>query len=184
MNNKAKCALALGALVILTLIGIYLLPKEEIVVQVDTNEKEKQPEYIYVHIEGCVQNPGLIKVLKETRMYELIEEAGGATDDADLSKINLASIVSDTQKIYVPSIAKIEEKEMSTKNKTYETTLININTANEEELQKITGVGESTAKRIIEYREGNGYFSKIEDIMNVEGIGEGKFNKMKEEITI
>lgn len=183
MNSKAKCALALGALVILTLIGVCGLPKEEIVIQVDNDEQEVEIEYIYVHIEGCVQNPGLIKVPRETRMYELIEEAGGATEDADLSKINLASIVVDAQKIYVPSITLYSENN-NTEVRTNEANLININTAGVEELQKITGVGESTAKKIIKYREENGFFSKIEDIMDVDGIGEGKFSKMKEEITI
>ncbi len=62
--------------------------------------------------------------------------------------------------------------------------LININTANEETLDKISGVGPSTAKKIIEYRESKGYFTEIEDLMNVEGIGQSKFDQMKDEITI
>jgi competence protein ComEA len=175
MNNKAGYLAVLGAFIIVTIIGFILLPRDEIVIQ----PKNEEESYIYVHIEGCVNEPGLIKAKEGTRLYELIELAGGKTEDADLSKVNLASIVTDEQKIIIPAILVYEENSSTTTNG-----LININTASEKELEEITGVGPSTAKKIIQYRESKGYFTDIEDMMNVEGIGQSKFDQMKDEITI
>ena len=174
MNNKVKCALALVIFIILTILGYVLFPKNEVVVE----DKEIE-DYIYVHVEGCVNEPGLIKVKYGTRIYEVIEEAGGETYEADLSRVNLATIVSDEQKIVIP--AKIEFEEEAEDNE--ESGLVNINTASKEKLMSLNGVGESTAQKIIDYREDNGYFNSVEDIMNVSGIGESKFNKIKEYIT-
>lgn len=180
MNEKAKYLLILGAIIILGIIGYCCLPEDEIVIQ--ASDKEQEEEYIYVHIEGCVQNPGLFKVPKETRMYELLELAGGETEEADLTRMNLASILTDAQKIIVP-VMYIPTEEESTNPSVYQG-LVNINTATLEELQTLNGIGPSMAQKIVDYRNKNGYFLQIEDIMEVEGIGEGKFNKIKDDITI
>lgn len=181
MNDKLKYIFVLGAFIILSIIGYIVLPRDEIVIQ--SVEREAEIEYIFVHIEGCVQNPGLFKVEKGTRLYELIEEAGGETSDADLSKVNLASILLDAQKIYIPAIVVYSENDQDSI--AYQNDgLININTASSSELQKLSGIGPAMAEKIIAYRENNGYFIQIEDIMNVDGIGENKFNKIKENITI
>lgn len=174
MNNKVKCALALGAFIILCILGYFLLPKEEIVIKENDNVEE---EFIFVHIEGCVERPGLVKVKYGTRLYELIEEAGGKTSEADLTRVNLASIVSDEQKVIIPKKVVIEENEE-------ESSLVNINSASKEKLTTLSGIGESTAEKIIKYRETNGYFNVIEDLMNVPGIGESKFNSLKDDITV
>lgn len=188
MNNKAKCILALGAFIIFTYIGYKTLPRDEIVIQ--SNQKSER-EKIYVHIEGCIYNPGIVEVEYGTRIYELIELAGGETEEADLSKVNLASVLKDEQKVVIP--AKIVEEEIKSNNSyknvnysasTNQSLLVNINTATREELQKLSGIGATMAERIIEYRETQGYFISIEDIMNVEGIGEGKFDKIKNEIEV
>lgn len=179
MNNKVKCAFALGAFIILTILGFFLLPKDEIVIKSSESDSEEvEEDFIYVHIEGCVNKTGLIKVKYGTRLYELIEEAGGTTVDADLSRVNLASIVSDEQKVVIP--AKVIFEEGAEK----EGTLVNINTANKEKLTSLSGIGESTAEKIIKYREEKGYFNTIEDLMNVPGIGESKFNGLKDDITV
>jgi competence protein ComEA len=175
LNNKAGYLAVLGAFIIVTIIGFILLPRDEIVIK----PKSEEESYIYVHIEGCVNEPGLIKAKEGTRLYELIELAGGKKEDADLSKVNLASIVTDEQKIIIPAILVYEENSSTTTNGH-----ININTASEKELEEITGVGPSTAKKIIQYRESKGYFTDIEDMLNVEGIGQSKFEQMKDEITI
>lgn len=175
MNNKVKCILALGAFIILSILGYLLLPKDEIVISKD---EDVEDEFIFVHIEGCINNPGLVKVKYGTRLYELIDEAGGATDLADLSRINLASIVSDEQKIFIP------EKVIIDNNAEDEISIININTASKEKLMRLNGIGESTAEKIIKYREDNGYFNVVEDLMNVPGIGESKFNNIKDDITV
>lgn len=187
MNDKAKCIIALGAFVIFTFIGYKLLPKDEIVIQVDESKTENK---IYVHIEGCVHSPGIKEVTYGTRLYELIEIAGGETMDADLSKVNLAVILSDEQKVYIPEKIVFEETETNTstlnvgsaKHNT-QNMLININVATIDELKTLSGVGDAMAKRIIDFRENGGYFNSIEDIMDVEGIGEAKFNKIKDNIT-
>lgn len=110
--------------------------------------------------------------------------------DADLSKVNLAAILSDEQKVYIPEKVVFEETETNTstlnvssaKHNT-QNMLININVATIDELKTLSGVGDAMAKRIIEYRENEGYFNSIEDIMDVEGIGEAKFRKIKDNIT-
>ena len=162
MSDKAKCIVALGAFVIFTFIGYRLLPKDEIVIQVDEN---KSANKIYVHIEGCVHSPGIKEITYGTRLYELIEIAGGETMDADLSKVNLASILSDEQKVYIPEKIVFEEVETNkslsnVSNASYnsQSALVNINVATIEELKTLSGVGDAMAKRIIDFRENEGYF--------------------------
>lgn len=182
MNEKVKYIVVLGAFIILCIIGYFSMQHDEIVVQSSSNQTIEE-EYIFVHIEGCVQNTGLIKAIKGVRLFELIELAGGVTDEADLTKINLASIVNDGQKVYIPPKVVLDEDNegiRSISNKG----IVNINTATITELQTLDGIGPSMANKIIEYREKKGYFTKIEDIMNVSGIGENKYNKIKENITI
>ena len=177
MNSKVKYALVLGAFIIFSILGYVLLPKEEVVILENSNGDE---EFIFVHVEGCVKNPGLIKVKYGTRLYELIDEAGGETDDADLSRVNLASIVSDEQKIVIPAKVVLDESNGAEE----DSGIVNINTASKERLMTLSGIGESTAEKIIKFREESGYFNSIEDLMNVPGIGESKFNSIKNNITV
>lgn len=97
--------------------------------------------------------------------------------DADLERLNLAKVLVDEEKIVVPKKVILEET------KEEENSVVNINTADVEKLSTLTGIGKSTAEKIIKYREENGYFNSIEDIMNVSGIGENKFNSIKDDIT-
>lgn len=176
MNNKTRCILALWGFIILSILGYFILPREEVIIKEENNNVEE--EYIFVHIEGCVNEPGLIKVEYGTRLYELIEEAGGETDEADLSRVNLASIVSDEQKVVIPAKVILDDEIDE------DGGLVNINTASKDKLMTLNGVGESTAEKIINFRKENGYFNSIEDLMNVPGIGESKFNALKEDITV
>ena len=178
MNNKTRCVLVFGGFIILSILGYFILPKEEIIIK-DTNV-EAEEEYIFVHIEGCVKEPGLIKVKYGTRVFELIEEAGGATEYADISRVNLASIVNDEQKVVIPAKVVNASDDESIESGG----LVNINTASKEKLITLSGIGESTAEKIINYREENGYFNTIDDLMNVPGIGESKFSALKDDITV
>lgn len=180
MNNNLKCFLALATFIILTILGYFLL-KDKTESVIETNSTEE--DFIFVHIEGEVETPGLAKIKYGTRLYELIEEVGGATENADLSRINLSSIVSDEQKIVIPAKIISSESDESPENQNTTNGLVNINTATKEKLMTLSGVGESTAEKIIKYRENSGYFNTIEDIMNVQGIGESKFNNIKDDIT-
>lgn len=132
--------------------------------------------YIYVDIKGAIKNPAVYRVTSQTRLFQLIEIAGGLTSDADTSKINLSKKLSDEESIYVSFIGD----EISETNDN----LININTATIEELDKLPGIGLVTAQAIVEYRQTIGPFLKITDIMNVSGIGESSFEKIKDYIKI
>lgn len=121
---------------------------------------------------------GVFEIEDGTRIYEAIELAGGETLDADLTRLNLAKIVSDEEKIVVPKKVILEENVEAV-----ESSIVNINTASVEKLSTLVGIGKSTAEKIVKYREENGYFNSIEDIMNVSGIGENKFNNIKDDIT-
>lgn len=155
---------------------------------------------IIVHISGEVISPGVISLEEGARIVDAINMADGVTEEADLSKVNLAYVLEDAQKIYIPNINEKEEKEIveniedgvvisgsgtsngnDSKN---EDVKININTANVKELQKLSGIGESIALRIVTYRKENGKFNSIEDLKNVSGIGENKFNKIENNIFV
>jgi len=157
---------------------------------IQTNTIEETKAQIVVHITGQVVNQGIVRVEEGARIIDAIEAAGGATAEANLSKINLAYLLEDGMKIYVPSVNDEEETEYATsssgtsENNSSEAIKVNINTATSEELQKLPGVGESIANRIITYRKENGKFSKIEDLTNVSGIGDAKFNNIKSYIYV
>lgn len=148
---------------------------------------------------GQVLNPGVISLDEGARIIDAINKAGGLTSEADLSKINLAYILEDAQKVYIPSVNDKEEREYiskgsgdteivtssgSSENKKEEKLMVNINTANTIELSKLPGIGNSTALKIIHYRNENGNFNTIEDLKNVSGIGDSKFNKIKDNICV
>ena len=154
---------------------------------------------IVVHISGQVVNPGVISLKEGARVIDAVNEAGGLTPDADISKVNLAYVLSDAQKIYIPSLKEkedvvvISEENESDKiitkgegknEEKTENLMININTASETELQKLPGIGSSIASRIVTYRKENGKFSTIEEIQNVSGIGTSKFNNIKNYICV
>lgn len=149
---------------------------------------------IKVHVIGEIVSPGLYELDEGDRINDLISLAGGKTQNADLSKVNLAYQLSDGDKIYIPSISDeistyiyndagenvlIEGKTSDTHTKK-----ININKASVEELENISGIGPSLASKIISYRDSNGKFNSIEELKNVSGIGNKKFESIKEYITV
>jgi len=167
----------------------YLEVSNEKVIATNVIEEEKKE--IIVHITGQVVKQGIVKLEEGSRIIDAIEAAGGATTEANLSKINLAYLLEDGMKLYVPSINDEEEEEYVSSNNTSEKTKnskeilkVNINTATSEELQKLPGIGEAMANRIITYRKESGKFNKIEDLKEVSGIGEAKFNNIKSYIYI
>lgn len=197
LKNNKKIIIIIGV-IILIIISIYVLTKideynyeennyEEYFAEEENIIKEEAKKVIVVHIIGEINKPGIVELEEGARVIDAIKKAGGTTEKADLAQINLAYILKDGQKIYIPNTEdndkKIEYNTANIENNIKEEK-ININTADEEELQRLPGVGASTAAKIIKYREENGSFRKIEDIQNVKGIGEAKYNDLKEQIEV
>lgn len=179
---------------------------EILVSNLKNNEKEKnedkEEDVMAIHVTGEVKNPGVVKVKQGSRIEDIIEAAGGLTENADITNVNLAFEVEDGMKIRIPSNDEDNENEgniiehyitqdsgkgvIVSEDKSSEnlSLVININTANETELEQLPGIGASIAGRIIDYRNKNGKFKAIEDIKNVTGIGETKFEKIKDLIKV
>lgn len=199
-------------LIVFTIVNIKKDNKEEdiVVEKKITKKKEKEVvEELKVDIKGQVINPGIYSLKANSRVIDVIAAAGGLTEFADTSVINLSKKIKDEMVIIVYSreevmdfhktkeIEKqveelcIQKDEESLKNdacitsdnNSTPTGKISINTASQEELMTLTGIGEAKAKDIISYREKNGPFKTIEDIKNVSGIGDNLFAKIKENIT-
>lgn len=144
----------------------------------ESAESTEDTEYIFVYMCGAVNREGVYELPDGSRIYQAIEVAGGFREDADTKAVNQAEVLEDEERIYVPVIGEevLVESEESGK--------ININKASKEELMTLPGVGESRAESIIKYREDVGAFQNIEDIMQVSGIKEGLFEKIKDLITV
>lgn len=156
-------------------------------------EVQKEPEVIEdtvikVDIKGAVSHEGVYIAAEGDRIEDIVKKAGGLTDDANPESINLAQRVEDQMVIYVMKKGEEPKVEISGQpgaaQKETEGGKININSASETELQEITGIGPSKASAIVQYREEQGPFSAIEDLMNISGIGEKTFEKMKDQVTI
>lgn len=159
--------------------------KENIKIE-NTNKKT-----ITVFISGEVKKPGVVTIDAEKRLSDAVDELGGTTENADLNKINLAMKLKDESHYIIPKIGDDLE---NYNNETFENdiannsdnknNLININTASIQELDALPGVGEATANKIINYREEKGRFNSIEEIKNVNGIGDKKYEELKTLISI
>lgn len=155
---------------------------------------------ILIHVSGQVKNNTVVELPAESRIKDAIEAAGGLTKEADLTNINLAYILEDGEKIYIPKKGeKIDEEDVGvvgvgqtetsaptvrSSSLSNKSSKININKATQTELESLPGVGPSTAQKIIAYREESGKFTSVEDIKNVSGIGSAKYEKMKEFISV
>ena len=152
----------------------------------EKSNKSMLEQKIYVTISGEVENPGMYEMTTESRINDVIQKAGGFTENAYTENINLAQKLTDGQYINIVSKNYAESNDNTEHNNTPSKFygIININTATVEELCQLPGIGEVTAKAIIEYRELAGEYECIEDIQNVKGIGPKKFNAIKYNITV
>lgn len=224
-------------ILIVTIVGIttyYFKTKDESVENIEVEETNTQSQEtnteeniaveskIKVYITGEVHNPGLYEIAENSRIADAIEVAGNLTENAFIDKINLAYVLEDGMKIYIPnkkdkndvtdetttyvtketdgqivsggsknSSGNTNEKSSTTSNATKSSTAstkitekININSATQTELETLPGIGSSTALKIINYRKENGKFKTIEEIKNVKGIGDAKYEKIKELIKV
>lgn len=150
----------------------------------DEKAEDKHDEKIFVDVKGAVKHPGVFETTKDKRVKDLIEEAGGLLDDADTSTLNLSQKVKDQMVIYVLKHGEKPKQISDGGTSSSSGDAININTANLEQLMKISGVGKTKAEAIISYREKNGDFKKKEDITKVKGIGKATFEKIKDKIEV
>ena len=215
LNKKQKIILIIIVVFILLFIGYYIINKvnnssyinletedisesnikkgQNLEGNISYEEEKENSTKVVIHATGEIKKQGIVEVKEGSRISDVIKAAGGATDKADLSKVNLAYIVEDGQKIYIPSVNDKEDIKTVDKdagdgvvkeNKGPSSPeKVNINTASQTELETLNGIGTSTALKIINYRNENGSFKKIEDLKNVPGIGDSKFEGIKGNIT-
>lgn len=196
LKEKRVYILSAGVLV-LVVFGFLFLRREPEAVEEEltmftTSEtqissSEASPSMIYIDIKGAVRSPGMYQVEEGSRLIEAIDSAGGFTDEADQEQLNFALKLADQQVIYVPKIGEEikavgESIQGTTGNE--EDDKVNINTADAQELQTLSGIGEKKAQDILAYREANGSFKEISELTNVSGIGEKTLEKIKDYITI
>ncbi len=158
-----------------------------------TWEVEQESEACYVYVCGAVEAPGVYMLNTGDRIYEAIALAGGLTEEANTSTVNQAEKVSDGQMIFVPTREEaaagiVSVSEMGVENTSEQESVsdgkVNLNTATLAELMTLSGIGESKAQSILDYRNKNGAFSSVEEIMNVDGIKEGLYNRIKDSIRV
>ena len=184
---------------------------EDEVLEVDDSEVENVEQTstgnkIYVYVAGEVNNKGVVILDEGSRIVDAIELAGGTTDKADISKINLAYVLEDGTKINIPGKDELKnnkgfrhiisgadessdenillENNTETKENSKRNSRVNINNASQTELETLPGIGPSLALKIINYRNENGKFKVIDDIKNVNGIGENKYKELEKYITV
>ena len=190
---KYKFQIILTALFIISVISIYIQDKDrKASFNINSTKIENSDAKIGVYISGEIKKEGVYYLDKDSRIVNLIDIAGGVTDKADVSKINPAQKLNDSDKIIIPEKKEMGIEEIDTdeefdeiKEKPSSSTSdkININSATKSELMTLNGIGDATATKIINYRKTN-TFKDIEDIMNVPGIGESKFNNIKDDICV
>ena len=199
MYRKSMLILLLIVLAVAggTYYGCYMQEKESI--QLDAASQAVSQEdraEITVYVTGAINKPGVVTVREGARMADAVKACGGLLPTADGEKVNMAQVLKDGQQVRVPEKAGSETAaaaksgnanpaaKSSTSSKAAPSGPVNINTAGAEELDTLPGIGPAMAQRIIEFRETEGAFTAIEDIKKVKGIGEAKFEKMKDKICI
>ena len=193
MRYRRKYQIRLWVAVLILLAGltgcrkktaVYDSAAEEITTEAAETETtgEEKAASIWVYVCGEVRDPGVYELPDGSRITDAVEAAGGMTGDAAETYLNLAETLSDGQKIEVPSVEMAEALEEAAAQDT--SGLVNLNRATEAELMTLSGIGESKAKEIIRYRESRGGFQKPEDLMNIPGIKEGVFHKIRDQITV
>ena len=198
MENKKRIIVISLVISLCIIIGIILAFNNENYTEIETVEvfdttaeetKKETLKTIKIHVSGEVNYNGILELEEGSRIDDAINQAGGITQKADINKINLAYELSDGQKLYVPSINDEANKEYVTESSGLEgeeqtEEKININKATQTELETLPGVGPSLALNIINYRKENGKFTSVDDLKNVSGVGENKYEQIKELIKV
>ena len=203
LSNQEKITIIFLLIMIIIVLGVILYKnfnfEENFTINPPVNSLEDSPTVrievppVIIHISGAVKNPGVYQLKSADRVIDAVKIAGGAIEEANLDAINLAALLRDGQKIIIPyKISKNSDEEnddniyinIEDMYSSSTTDKININTANSNILQTLPGIGPVLSERIIEYRNQNGLFGIIDDIKDVSGIGEKKFEGIKELICV
>ncbi len=211
LNSKQKKTLLIIIIVVVIGIIIYIfnnnkidnseLNEDILVASNSTNNTIEnvtdEKDMIIIHITGAVKTPGIVKLEEGSRIEDAINKAGGLTEDADISKVNLAYILEDGIKIKIPRSTDLGESQdenvlssdsgegiVEENKESSQNSSLNINKATEQDLQNLPGIGPSLASKIISYRNENGKFLTAEDIKNVNGIGDSKYENIKDYIYV
>lgn len=157
-----------------------LIPSDTAIVP-EEGDNQKQ---LLVDVSGAVRKPGVVRVNSGSRVFEAVDQAGGVSEDADLRTINLAAVVRDGQKIYIPRVGErmLESTENNWSNN--ERDKLDLNSASASSLEELDGIGVKTAEKIIAYREEHGGFRNVEELMQVSGIGAKTFEGLKDKIAV
>lgn len=197
LSNKEKI-IKVAAIIVLVVVAFFVFvlgdDDDDDQMTIDTQQNllteegaatETGTEKIIVDVAGAVNSPKVVELPADSRVADAISAAGGLTKDADTSQINQAAFLNDGEKIYVPEIGEEDADSTGISGSISKAaSKIDINTATSEELQTLNGVGPSTAEKIISYRSDVGYFKDIDELKNVDGIGEKTFDKLKDYIMV
>jgi len=194
MNFSRKEQYIIAALlIILVFLGglfIYQYGKTKVATPLLTeagNEEQEGTAELVVHVCGEVKHPGVYRLPEGKRVIDALEMAGGATEQGDLDKLNLAALLEDGGKIYLPPLTTVLSPvsvKQSQLGQEKAFNLININSADQQSLDSLPGIGSALAKRILDYREQQGFFNSVDDLRKVSGIGEKKFEQLKDLVTV
>ncbi|MGR3741919.1 helix-hairpin-helix domain-containing protein [Companilactobacillus sp. DQM5] len=202
LEKKIEYAIII-ILIIILISGIFVL-KQKPAVQTSQNEnvfkenikhkktqkvQKNDSEQIYVDIQGEVNRPGFYRLKSNSRVFDLLQLAGGLKETADLKNVNQAKKISDQEQVYIPKVGENmqnsnQKENVASIDENTKKQQVNINTADVSELQKLTGVGPKKAEQIVQFREENGGFKKLEDLTKVSGIGEKTLETLKEQIMV
>lgn len=192
-NSNSRQFLSIGILAILIIAGSFILyykslpsSKPIVIEETPKTKEKKEAKKLTVHIAGAVLSPSVYQLDEGKRVIDAINLAGGASPDANVDSLNLASKLSDGQKIMVPKKGEIitASSQADSSSDSTSQTKIGLNLATVEQLDSLSGIGPVIAKRIVDYRETHGRFTKIDQLMEVEGIGSKKFNQIKDRVLL
>lgn len=191
LSRREMALLALLGVAVAAGAGLWYLrslPRPVTVAEAPSAQATSAPAALYVHVAGWVHDPGVYELDDGSRVIDAIEKAGGPKRGADLSTLNLAALLTDAQQVLVPPPAP--KGSGSTTGTAVEegtgtaTELVNVNTATPEELETLPGIGEVLAQAIIAYREENGPFTSVDQLIDVSGIGEVTLEEMREFVAV
>jgi competence protein ComEA len=155
-------------------------PQPELLIPRAATPTSAVAQELYVHVAGAVARPGLYRVRVGSRVADVLDAAGGPTGDGDVHQLNLATKVDDGQRVYVPRVGEPPPAASDSGGGAGEAAgPLDLNTATQAQLEELPGVGPSTAKAILDYREKNGRFRAVEELLDVRGIGPAKFSEIE-----